>query len=299
MYKIIIALLLITFSAKAKPLILTSNNAVKLIISELTGAKAETDVIYILPDSAPKLKSSDIFKLNAASCFIYLSDKYEKSIKNIQVNNKIALFDMLPDSNKIINSYGRTFDLFIDSLTYTVTDTVKKDSLTSYYYSDSTFNTFFYLDPLTLNKLIPVLTSKLKAVLPQLSATIENNSFRFSKRLELLHKQISKELENVKGMPVYSDFPFLNYYIKRYNLSFAASLQTNQELGKKYTEFILKDMDILGINAIFVIPELNKNSYENMQIKEIDAFAKSKNYTGYSDFMIDITRQIKSALMFY
>lgn len=296
---ILTAIILNFFVIQGKPIILTENNVTKLILEEITGLKAEVDVVELANSDKPGLKSSDIFKINAANLFVFLSDEPLSDFLNISDNKTFHFYDFLSDSQIVNIDYGEVFDLYIDSLTFNIQDSIKLDSLNNYFYGDTVGNHHFYLDPLLVSEILPDIEKALSNNLPELSPFFKQNIIRFQKRLELLNKQISKELSSLRGMPVYSETPFLQYYIKRYNLQYAASLKTSFDFDSTYSKFILKDMNKIGINTIFLIDNLNNESFESINTKHIDAYANKSKYESYSDFMLKITRDIKNSLLFY
>lgn len=295
--KFLIILLIIINGLNAKPLILSTNQVTDLIISEITGNRIETDFVEIIPGHKSKFSSSDIFRFNAADAIFYLSDSLEKEITSIPIKNKISIFDFIQDSIKLKNNYGKFYDLYVDSLLFTVQDTLVKDSLFAEYYQDSSFNHYYFLNPVIINRILPLISDKLGELFPDLSNYFSANTERFSKRLELLDKQIIHELEKVEGMPVYFEFPFMDYYINQYNLSYAGSLKTPYLFGESYTSGLIYDMEKIGINSLFAVKSDLK--IENVKIIKLDIFATQKEHNSYSEYLLSLTREIKSALLFY
>jgi ABC-type Zn uptake system ZnuABC Zn-binding protein ZnuA len=299
MIKIFVFLILLHLNVNAKPLILTTNPVIKLITQEITASQAEIEIIKILPGQIMELEPSDLFKINAAEAIIYLSDSIETGVKNLNVKNIIQLSHILSDSIKLINNYGNLYDLYVDSLTYDITDSITLDSLNSFYYKDSSVNFYFFLDPIAVSNIATGLYEKLSELFPTKKAFFANNTERFKKRLILLDKQIEQHLIKLRGMPVYSQDVFLQYFLFRYNLQNTASIENPLDFGDGYLKFIKNDMEKIGSNVIFVHSDFENQIFENTNIKTIDVFALKQKYSSYADFILSITSEIKNSLLFY
>ena len=117
----------------------------------------------------------------------------------------------------------------------------------------------FWMDPLAVKALIPVLIDTLSKLDPQNASTYKTNGDLFIKRLDLLHKQLTSITDKLQGKVLFLQHPSFLYFAKRYNLIYEGSIEETpgKEPSPKFIADLITKIKSSGTKAIFSEPQLN------------------------------------------
>lgn len=300
---IILSVFLFNCSAESsKPIIVTTSFPAASIIRELVGNRVEVEVLVPAGASphtyAPK--PSDVKRSSIAIAFVSVADKFDGWSKDIKTERHIELIKFLPDSLKQyfdtphIHSHdghdhsGHNHD-------NENTDTINKDDL---------LDPHFWFDPLAVKAILAPLSDSLASIMPEHADAIKKNAELFSKRLDLIHKEVSSLSKDLFAKPLFLQHPSFLYFAKRYNLEYMGSVEEipGKEPSPKYIAEIVKKIKISGATAIFTEPQLNKKAGEiiakeaGVLLYELDPVGGNDKIKNYSDLILNNTKILVNAL---
>lgn len=286
---IFFSLLLINCSAESsKPIIVATSFPAASIIKELTGNNIEVKILVPAGASphtyAPK--PSDIKLSASAVAFFSIADNLDGWSKGIKTHKHFDLISFLPDSMKLYYNEDHNHNDVAISHTH------------------NNLDPHFWFDPLAVKSLLTPLSDSLRALLPQYSETIKNNTNLFAKRLDLINKEVSELTRGLLNKPLFLQHPSFLYFAKRYRLDYLGSIEETpgKEPGPKYIANIVKKINESGAIAIFTEPQLNKKVAEviadesGVLIYELDPIGGTNSISNYSDLMLYNTKIIAKAL---
>ncbi len=314
----LLVLVLLTISCgetSSKKLFVTSSHPIYSILSEIVGNKAD---LYRLvpPGASPHTytpKPSDLMKVEVADAIFYTNDMLDSWMLKLEDKNKIALFDFVPEEN--IN--------FFQPHTH-VTHNDDNDSLDNHGNHESNHvhnneshehehltqadslvpDPHFWMSPKTVASILPSLVDTLSKLDPDNAAYFAANADRFTKRLELLDKQITQALASHKGKTVFLFHPSILYLLRDYKLIYGGSLEETP--GKEATANHIKIMAerIIDSNAqaIFSEPQLPNAPAEtlaeaaNVALYVLDPVGGVKDKIRYTDLILYNVNILKVAL---
>ena len=296
--KILLFLFFFLNQLQAKPLIITDIKPVEMIVKEITGTHAEIFTLTSNSTDSMRFSSSDLYKLNAAGAFIYISDSLEEQASAIANKNKINLFEMLPEPQRLIKDFGAYTSFFADSISMKMKDTTKSDSVKKLFLPDSTYDYYFWTDPVSVKKIIPALIDTLAGLFPDKAGSFNRNAARFEKRLDLLDRQISVIMDDVRGMPFFQSEPKFNYFAVQYDLSPGGCFLPEKELPGGYSQKFKKHILKSQTNCVFYFKEEPLDD-DQLNFFRLDLYAASGKAETYSDFILQNAKIIAKAIMFY
>lgn len=295
--KILLFLFIFLNQLQAKPLIITDIKPVEMIVKEITGTHAEVFTLSSNSTDSMRFSSSDLYKLNAAGAFFYISDSLEEQFSTIAHNIKISLFGMLPEPQKLMKDFGSYPAFFADSITKNMEDTTKKDSIKALFQPDSSYDYYFWTDPVSVKKIIPALTDTLAGLFPDHAGSFNRNAARFEKRLDLLDRQIYVIMDDVRGRPFFQTVPKFNYFAVQYDLALGGCFMPKTALPGNYIQNFTKNIINSKTNCVFFFDEKLFN--DDLNFFRIELYAGSGKTKTYADYILSNAKIIARSLMFY
>ncbi|MBM2816323.1 MAG: ABC-type metal ion transporter, periplasmic subunit [Ignavibacteria bacterium] len=258
-----------------KPTIVVTNQPLAGIIKELIGTRCE--IVQLLPPGASphtySPKASDVIEAQACRALFYVSEELDGWASKLQTPKKIKVIDFLLDSNKLT-------------------------------YSEGVVDPHFWTDPITVKGMLPKLVESLSEVLPDFKSSITANATIFERRLDLLDKQVLQLVDNLKGKSVFLFHPSFNYFLKRYGMFYAGSLEPSpgKEPSPNYMIELTEKIKLSGTKAIFSEPQLPAAPAKalaeaaNVLLYILDPLGGTKGLYTYSDIILYNARIFKKAL---
>ncbi|MCX6153036.1 MAG: metal ABC transporter substrate-binding protein [Candidatus Kapabacteria bacterium] len=261
----------------AKPLFVASSHPIYSILKEIIGSKSEL-VRLIPPNSSPHTfnpNPSDIAKLETCKAMFFSSIVDEEWVKAISVKNKISMINMLP-----------------------------KENIRFYPGSDSTTDSHFWTDPLTVKAILKPLVDSLCKIDPDNSSTYINNASIFEKRLDLLNKQVEDIVNPVRGKYVFLFHPSFLYFINQYGLKYGGAIEVSpgKEPTAKYLADLIEKIKASGVKAIFSEPQLPDATVKSISLEAnvlpytLDPIGGVSGREHYADLILFNARAFRKAL---
>lgn len=273
--------------------IVVSNQPLKLIIQELTKNAINVDCIT-RPGDSPHTYSprpSDAEKVENARIFFYTAENLDAWAAKFNSKRKIEVIKLLPSEYVNYFKLGHQCDDHCSGSEHHVN-------------SIATLDPHFWLDPLAVKALIPLIEKEIIKAFPEQKENIEKNAEQFAKELEILNESIGKELAGKRGRALLSFHPSFEYYIKRYNLYSAGSIEVapGKEPSPEYIRELSFKIKALRINAIFSEPQLSEKSAKSIaemtgsKLKILDPLGGGKDMNTYTDLLLKNTLILKENL---
>jgi zinc transport system substrate-binding protein len=305
LYVILVTILFISCNANSsKPVFVTSSFPVYSIISQIVGGKGKVE--YIVPSgSSPHVytpKPSDIKQSSQALAFFYAADNYDGWAEDFPAKNKVMLIKLLP--NEYYNYFKDNHNHADEDPLQKKTEIVESKELKDIKINFKDVDPHFWMDPLAVKALIPVLIDTLSKLDPANANTYKINGELFIKRLDMLDRQLSNITENLHGKSLFLQHPSLLYFAKRYNLIYAGSIEETpgKEPSPKFIADLISKIKASGTKAIFSEPQLNHKAAKviaeeaNVFLFELNPVGGSNDIKNYSDLLLYNAEIIKKAL---
>lgn len=285
-----------------KPIFVASGHPVYAILKEIVGAKAE--VIRLVPPGASphtfQPKPSDMFKVEAATAVFYMDKNADGWAVKLPGKKIISLFDMLTMDMK----YSFDGDPAIHDTAKTKNIKSNVVSHDGHNHSSEDLDPHFWTDPIAVKAILKTLADTLSALDPENAQTYRNNAELFSKRLDMLNRQVDDILQSVKGKAVFTYHPSFCYLFRRYSLKYAGAIEESP--GKEPTAAYLLKLQTKvkesGANVIFSEPQLPDRSAKSLaesiglQLMMLDPIGGFQGRDRYSDIILFNARTLKKAL---
>jgi zinc transport system substrate-binding protein len=230
----------ITFSVSIHP--------VASIIKEITG---DSGIITLLkPGASPHTYSptpSDIQAASKSKALFYVSESIDGWAANLNVENRISLLAMLPDSMKVFfegehglhSSHGEDCE-----------------------HSEGSLDPHFWTSPAAVKAIVPKLTEALIELIPEKKEIYTRNAERFIERLDSLDAELKITLSDIKGKTVFLFHPSFCYLIERYGLNYGGSIEISpgKEPSPKYLADLSRRIAESSTKSLFSEPQIPINS---------------------------------------
>ena len=299
---ILIAVIIFGCSAKSqKPMFVATCQPVAYILQELV--KTRGTVVTLLPAGAsPHTYSpvpSDIQKTSAAKGLIYISENLDGWAANIPSKAKIELFKLLPQEY-ILTFDGEHHSHSEHPSADSTSDTTKAKERIKL----ANIDPHFWTDPMAVKALLPALVDTLSKLDSENADAYKVNAELFAKKLDLIDLQVRDIVKNIVGKPVFTFHPSFRYFLRRYNLGYAGSVEEapGKEPSPRFVAEIVKKIHDSRTKGIFNEPQL-PSGFINMIAQEakvnvflLDPIGGSNNISNYSDLILYNARILKMAL---
>jgi len=303
---VILSVFLFNCSAESsKPVIVTTSFPAASIIKELVGNRIDVEIL-VPSGASPHTyapKPSDIKKSSIAVAFFSVAENLDGWSKSIKTNRHIELIKFLPDSLKVYfdephnhSHEGHDHSGHSHDGEHNHDDTNLNQ--------DNMLDPHFWFDPMAVKAILGPLSDTLSSILPDYADAIKKNAELFSKRLDLINKEVSSLSKGLFGKPLFLQHPSFLYFANRYNLEYMGSIEEipGKEPGPKYIAEIVKKIKDSGATAIFTEPQLNKKAADiianeaGVLLYEIDPIGGTDKIKNYSDLILVNTKILVNAL---
>jgi zinc transport system substrate-binding protein len=299
MMKIIKIIVLISFfvamscnNGSSKPTYVVTSHPLQFILSEIVGTRAE--IVCLVPaGSSPHTyapKPSDVKASYGSIALIYVSENFDEWASDFPAKNKIKLMELLPEDQILYFDDGHEHHHHHDHA--------------HDHNCGHGIDPHFWLDPLTVKGLVGPLTDKLVELDPANEESYRTNAELFIKRLDNIHRSAAEILREVRGKAVFLQHPSFLYFLKRYNMVYAGSIEENpgKEPGPKYIKNLVDRVRESGTKSIFSEPQLNNKISETVSsgaevlLFELDPLGGSETIKTYSDLILKNAETLRKAL---
>lgn len=253
---------------KQKSDIVTTIYPFKAIIQEIVGDKI--DVKSILPAGADphtyEMLPSDFKAIQSSAAFLYGSEALDGWAARIDVDNKIEMLQLVPD------------DFLIEIKVHNLFDDHNHNHHHGKDEESLGIDPHFWVDPLTVNAMLPALLNELIKIDPESEEYFRNNEKLFSVGLLEMDSLLRLETIDIEFRNVFTAHPFYSYFFERYDFFVAGSIEISP--GYHSTPKDLKQlMDLVkkqNVKAIF--------THKQHSDKPAKVLAES---TGINEFELD------------
>lgn len=299
----LILIVLFSICINSQSYFTTTSYPVTMILQEITGIHAEVNTI-VPPGVSPHtyaLKPSVIRKALSSKAVIYLADEIDIWAADIPDVEKIALFSLLSEEDKIRFQKEKSIDEILGIISRADTNEIKSDSAEL---DILPFDPHFWTDPITIKKIIPKLVDTLSSIDPLNAANYRINANNFLKRLELLDMRVKKIIMPVSGSFVFLFHPSFNYFLKRYGLIYAGTIShsPSKEITPKALGELIKKVQKSETKAIFSEPQLPDKPAQmiadeaNVNLFILDPVGGYKGRQSYEEFILYNAKTFAKAL---
>jgi zinc transport system substrate-binding protein len=299
------------------------------ILTEIVGNKADLHRL-VPPGASPHAyapKPSDLMKVEIADAIFYTNEMLDSWIIDFSNKSTIALFDFVPkdklnffvphqhnhsenehnDSSLAHEHDGHDHDGHNhDGHSH---DTEAKTGNAKVENIDITGDSLvpdphFWMSPNTVRAILPALLDTLSKLDPDNAAFYAANTDRFTKRLELLDKQIAKALAPHTGKTVFLFHPSMLYLLRDYKIIYGGSLEEipGKEATANHIKLLADKINSAGAKSIFSEPQLSRAPAEtlaeaaNVAIYILDPVGGTEGKIRYADLILYNVNTLKVAL---
>lgn len=227
--------------AEKTALIVTSIKPFALIVERLVGQEATVKAL-VPPGMSPHTyepSPSEMKMLSRARLVIYGADDLDGWVKKLPAVNHICLFDMLPDSLKLSGK-------------------MEEPHQDGHHHHHGEYDPHFWTDPLAVNALLKPLTEHLQKLLPELAPFISQNARQFAGELEMLDREIRRQLGSLRERNLAVSHSFFNYFLNRYHFTIAATIEpvAGVETSPRQLVRMIRQLKDRQVAAILIHPQL-------------------------------------------
>ncbi|MEE9449532.1 MAG: metal ABC transporter substrate-binding protein [Ignavibacteriaceae bacterium] len=278
--KISLLVFLFQLTNAAQPEYVTTIHPFKEIIQRVVGEWGKV-ICLLSPGSSPHtfyISPSEVKVIESADALFYCAKNLDEWAIRYNNPNKIELLSLLP----------------VDSLLNIFTIRNRNVGLDPH----------FWTDPVLVKIMLPQLAAKLCSIDPDGCKIYKANAEEFSVELELIYREINKNLKQVNKRTVILSHPFFQYFLKRFNFKLAGIIEpipgkepTPKEL-KVLIDIVLKN----GVKAIFTHIQLPDNAAHllsestGIKVRTLDPVGGVEGRNSYNEILMYNTSIIFKAL---
>ncbi|MFW6233004.1 MAG: metal ABC transporter substrate-binding protein, partial [Bacteroidota bacterium] len=239
--------------------VVTTIHPIGEIIREIAGTKAEV-IVLAEPGHSPHTyqhKPSDARNAKIADALFYVSDHLDGWVAALDSDNKISLQNMLPEESILYFDEHHEHNEVHHDHSHGKNDTISHKE-------EEVIDPHFWTDPLTVKAILPAIADTLAAIDPDNAEIYRANARAYAKRLDILHRQVSDIISDVRGSKVYLFHPSFRYFLQRYKLIYSGSIEPSpgKEATPQTMALIIDDIKASGVKAIFSEPQLSEKPAE-------------------------------------
>ncbi|HOE65716.1 MAG TPA: metal ABC transporter substrate-binding protein [Candidatus Hydrogenedentes bacterium] len=280
-------------AAADKPSYVATIHPAAAIVREVTGTRAEVTRL-IAPGASPHTYSprpSDMVAVESAAALVMVSPELDGWAAKFPAKKTFVLMDALPAGLRLAppvldHDHEQGHD-----------DAAEECGARS-------FDPHFWMDPVCVKALLPALVEWLGGVDPEGKPEYVANAARFASDLDRLDREAAAIVAPIKGASVVSFHPSMGYFLKRYGLVHAGSIEPSpgKEPTPRYIESVVKTVRKTGAKAVFTEPTLPKRPAQvvaeaaGVALGEIDVEGGSGGRQTYSDLILHNARQLSDLL---
>lgn len=257
-------------------------------------------IFFIVSISYPQEKNIAVSLYPIGSITKYVVGKLWNVSILLPSNTNPHLFEPTPKTMKeiekarvvIIN--GKDVDIWAKRLA----DSTKKDVLViSDYLRVKESNPHFWLDPILAKDIAKIIYNKISSLDPSNRSYYLNNLNKFNKKIDELHKYITKELSTFKSKKIIAYHPSFYYFFKRYNIQVPSYIEEGEgkEPSLKKISEIIELIKRENIKYIVKEPFTSNPTLETIQ-KETKVKIIDMDPLGYNKDYFDLIKENVSIL---
>lgn len=163
----------------------------------------------------------------------------------------------------------------------------------------------FWMDPLTVDALLPALVDTLCAADSESCAVYSENAGAFSDRLAALHDSVRSLIDPVASRSVLLSHPFIEYFLRRYGIRVAGVVEETP--GSEPTAHdmlrIVNEVRQSGADAVLVLSQSPDRAARavsetlNMPVIELDPIGGVDGRMTYEDLILYNAHRLRQALI--
>lgn len=231
-------------------------------------------------------RPSDARAAAASSVLFYGAPELDEWGARLAGDRTIALIDLLPDS--MVLNYSRT-----------------TNSSGGEHRHDSGRDPHFWMDPPTVEALLPGLVDVLCDVEPDACGEYRENAGEFSRVLGGLQDSVTAILAPLAGRSVLLSHPFLHYLLERNAMKVAGLVEEipGSEPTARDMQRIIEDARRSTPAAILVLPQLPDRAARvvsetlRIPVVELDPIGGSEGRTTYEELILYNAQALRQAIM--
>jgi zinc transport system substrate-binding protein len=187
----------------------TTIHPIKEIVRAVVGR--QDNVSELLPPGASahtyEPRPSDLVKVQKAKALIMGGKNLDDWAFKFQSPHQIALVSLIPEDHVLLLESRTDIVHFKDS------------------HSHSGIDPHFWTDPIVVKSLLDSLCQLLCAISPEESSIFRDNTRHFARHLDSLDIALAQYLKPIGKKVVMLSHPFFNYFLKRYGVEIAGSVE--------------------------------------------------------------------------
>jgi zinc transport system substrate-binding protein len=162
----------------------------------------------------------------------------------------------------------------------------------------------FWMDPLTVDALLPNLSKQLCEWDPKNCDGIKNRIREFSKRLQILHQEVTSLMKDVQGRAFLSSHDGFGYFVRRYQLDYLEPIEPlpGKEPSPKDLKRLLDAVKKKNVKTIFgelqlpLAPVQSLAEAAKIRVEVLDQYGASAQIQSYADLLLDNAKKIRTGL---
>jgi zinc transport system substrate-binding protein len=251
-----------------------------MILKEIVGERG--DVITLLePGNSPHTYEpdpSDAMQVEGATALFYVSENLDGWAASFDGPPKVKVLDFLPVEMRLQG----------------IAHHDEAEAAEEHHHGETGYDPHFWTDPISVREVLPGIVDKLALFDPDGAEDYRNNSFNFTVSLDELDNAISEKMNPFFEAPVMLFHPSFQYFIHRYNLTFAGVIEPfpGREPSPAYLAELVDTIQTQHIKALFTEPQLPKAPAETiaqetgLPIFELDPNGGIEGRRTYDELML-------------
>jgi len=259
-------------------------------------AEGRAEVVRLLPGGASphtyEPRPSDVRTAEGAAAIVYVDSRLDGWAADLPSARSIRLLGLVPDSLLLSlpaevapgHDHGHAHDGEEDGSPGT--------------------DPHFWLDPVAVAAMIPVLAESLAAIDPEGAAVYRRNAARVAASIDSIHQEIAGILAPFEGKPVLLSHPFNRYYLRRYGIREAGVIEIipGKEPTAKELVRVIRSTRESGAEAIFTLPQLSGEAARAVEeatgipVRTLDPLGGSPGRETYAEILLGMARETAEAL---
>lgn len=226
------------------------------ILRELTEGRAE--VTCLLPAGASphtyEPRPSDSKLIEGCTGLFSVSPELDSWASELSPENATRLMDLIPQDLVQMFPEGSEGEAGEE----------EEHEEAGHHHHEGVADPHFWTNPRIVAALVPILADRLIGLDPAGRTVYLENAERFTKRLEELDTELARELVPCEGQSVVLFHPSFLYFLKRYGLKYAGSIEPvpGKEASPQYIIEVTKRIHAEKVKAVFTEPQLARRPAE-------------------------------------
>ncbi len=262
------------------------------ILEELTGDAGEIHVL-LGPGSSPHTYEptpGDANYLEQALALFSVSENLDGWAAKLPAKQSIVMMDLLPASAR---------------QKFPEDDDHSHDHHHGHDHGHGEYDPHFWLDPMTVKKLVPPLVDQLIELDPEKRDVYTANGKQFMEDLDLLNTDLKTKLDGFNGRAVMLQHPSFLYFLNGYELKYAGAIEAapGKEPTPQYIKEMLDKIKSEKVEVIFTEPQLSQRAAKviaeeaNIRVAQLDPIGgNTGRERTYADLLQYNADQIAKAL---